>query len=96
MQRLRQVFEKMDRNNDGYLNIGEFREAMDALGDHLDGAMVAKVCMAMDIHGRVDFRQFHDIVDEELMLSTSRESLQLSRTLHKTSDNDFKRWLHSY
>lgn len=95
VQRLRQVFHDMDRNGDGFLNIGEFRAAMDSLGDHLDGATVAKICLALDIHGRMDFEDFHMIVDEEFMRSASKESLQLRHTLHKLSDSDFKHWLGS-
>ena len=93
VQRLRQVFHDMDANGDGYLNIGEFRAAMDTLGDHLDGAMVSKICLALDIHGRVDFDEFHDIVDEEFMRSASKESMQLRNTLHKLSDSEFNSWL---
>jgi hypothetical protein len=47
----------MDRNGDGFLNIAEFREAMDTLGDHLDGPTVAEVCNALDIDGKMDYDQ---------------------------------------
>lgn len=65
MQRLRNLFDAMDRNKNGTLNIAELREAMDELGDHLDGAMVSKICSALDIHGRVTFEEFCVIVDAE-------------------------------
>lgn len=96
MQRLREVFNKMDRNHDGVLNIAEFREAMDALDEHLNGAMVAEVCGALDIHGRVDFDQFRDIVEVECMRSRTQETEELRTLLHDHSADHFKDWLDSW
>jgi Ca2+-binding EF-hand superfamily protein len=96
MQRLREVFQKMDRNQDGVLNIAEFREAMDALGEHLSGAMVAEVCGALDIHGRVDFEQFRDIVEVECMRSRTHEAQELRALLHERSVDHFKDWLDNW
>jgi len=47
------------------VNIAEFRAAMDTLGTHLDGRMVAEICQALDVRDGLTFDQFCDIVDTE-------------------------------
>ena len=85
----------MDKEGDGFLNIAEFRAAMDSLGDHLDGAMVAEICDALGVHGSVSFDQFEDIVAAEAIRARTRQASQLRALLHDDSDDRFRQWLDS-
>eukprot|EP00892_Ulva_mutabilis_P012194 jgi/Ulvmu1/9347/UM050_0099.1 len=95
-ERLRAVFDRMDSDGDGSLNIAEFRAAMDSLDDHLDGAMVAEICDVLGLHGRVCFDQFEDIVAAEAIRARTRQAAQLRRLLHDDSDDHFREWLDSW
>ncbi|KAL4452649.1 hypothetical protein ABPG75_008311 [Micractinium tetrahymenae] len=70
---IRALFAKMDTNGDGRLSIAEFRQGMLMFGDRLDGATVALVMDAMDVHdGFLSEQQFRDIVDAEAIVSHSQ------------------------
>lgn len=86
----------MDKDGDGALNIAEFRAAMDSLDDHLDGPMVAEICDALGLHGRVCFDQFEDIVAAEAIRARTRQASQLRALLHDDSDDHFRQWLDSW
>lgn len=96
LQRLRAVFDQMDRDGDGTLDIAEFRQAMDSLDDHLDGPMVAEICDVLGVHGRVCFDQFEDIVAAEAIRARTRQASQLRTLLHDDSDDHFRQWLDSW
>lgn len=95
-ERLRAVFDQMDKDGDGALNIAEFRAAMDCLDDHLDGPMVVEICDALGLHGRVCFDQFEDIVAAEAIRARTRQASQLRALLHDHSDDHFRDWLNSW
>ena len=90
------MFDQMDHNGDGYLNIAEFREAMDALDDHLDGRTVAEICNALGINGRMEYDQFVDAVEVHTLAAESKESSRLRRVLHNHDDGDFMRWMKAW
>jgi hypothetical protein len=96
VQRLAQTFNQMDKNQDGLLDIAEFRAAMDALGDHLDGPMVAEVCDAMNAHGSITFEQFEDILAAEAVRARTPEAARLRALLHDRSADHFKDWLSTW
>lgn len=94
VQRLHAIFDQMDRNQDGKLDIGELRAAMDALGEHLDGPMVAEIVDAMGIQdGACDFETFREIVDAEALRARTPGASALRALLHDQSAEHFRDWL---
>ncbi|CAD7704164.1 unnamed protein product [Ostreobium quekettii] len=67
--RYRDLFYKMDHNNDGLLDVSEFRESMKTLGDELDGDAVSTILNALDIHYTINLEQFLTIVEAENLRS---------------------------
>lgn len=54
----------MDKDGNGYLDTGEFRDAMDKLGmTNITGTTVSTILTAMDIHGPITMEEFLQIVD---------------------------------
>lgn len=58
------LVQAMDRNGDGRLDAGEFRDAMNKLGmANLTGTTVSTILEAMDIHGPITLEDFLVIVE---------------------------------
>jgi Ca2+-binding EF-hand superfamily protein len=96
MQRLRAIFDQMDLDNNGRLDIAELRAAMDYLDEHLDGPMVAEIVEAMGCQGGVDFEVFREIVDAESVRARTPGAAALRALLHDRSQDHFKQWLNSW
>ncbi|KAK9809564.1 hypothetical protein WJX73_002464 [Symbiochloris irregularis] len=59
------LFEAMDADGNGKLNVAEFRAAMQQLGGNLSGDSVGTIFEAMGIYGFLTLDQFLDIVEVE-------------------------------
>ena len=99
--RLREVFDRVDTTGNGVVDIAEFRAAMDRLGKHLDGYMVAEICQALDVQNGLTFDQFCDIVDtEEVRIALclfSKCHILFSETLNPTNpDSDIRNYLRMF
>jgi hypothetical protein len=91
------MFDQMDLDGNGSLNIGELRAAMDALGEKLDGPMVGEIVDAMGIQGGlVSFEDFREIVDAEAVRARTPGAASLRRLLHDSSADRFKEWLSTW
>ena len=78
-EELAAIFNHVDRNRDGKLNMAEFREAMEELGDPLSAPSVQLIAEAFDIHGSVEMQQFLEIVSAEEIRSHTQDSKVLRR-----------------
>lgn len=65
-QYFEELFNKMDHNNDGKLDVEEFRDAMRTIGDELSGEMVGLIFESLDLHGFVTFEDFLTILEVNL------------------------------
>lgn len=64
--RLEALFQAMDKDGNGFLDTGEFRDAMQKLGmSNITGTTVSTILTAMDIHGPITMEEFLQIVDAE-------------------------------
>lgn len=77
--RVKDLFYAMDKDNNGKLDVGEFREAMRELGDEMSGSSVATILDAMDVHGYISLDQFVAIVEAEAIESHSSDAKMLRR-----------------
>ncbi|DBA69075.1 TPA: hypothetical protein ACH3X2_013235 [Trebouxia sp. C0005] len=77
--RVKDLFYAMDTDNNGKLDVGEFREAMRELGDEMSGSSVATILDAMDVHGYISLDQFVAIVEAEAIESHSSDAKMLRR-----------------
>ncbi|KAK9862583.1 hypothetical protein WJX84_006657 [Apatococcus fuscideae] len=66
-EELHQLFMQLDRDGNGSLDIGEFRDAMKDLGDELSGQDCGHLLEAMDIHGHITEEDFFAIVEAKGM-----------------------------
>lgn len=64
---LHQLFKEIDRDGNGRLDVGEFRDAMKGLGDELSGQDCSHLLEAMDIHGSITEEDFLAIVEAKGM-----------------------------
>ena len=54
----------MDKDGNGFLDTGEFRDAMQKLGmSNITGTTVSTILTAMNIHGPITMEEFLQIVD---------------------------------
>eukprot|EP01026_Neomeris_dumetosa_P071076 TRINITY_DN714_c0_g1_i5.p2 TRINITY_DN714_c0_g1~~TRINITY_DN714_c0_g1_i5.p2 ORF type:complete len:245 (-),score=32.47 TRINITY_DN714_c0_g1_i5:384-1118(-) len=88
VDQLQELFDIVDTNKNGEIDIGQFRDAMDIIGDHLSGQAVATICQAMDVHGFLNFQQFQAIVEAEEIASHSATS----RVLRSICNSDKPAW----
>lgn len=77
--RVKDLFYAMDKDGNGKLDVGEFREAMRELGDEMSGTSVATILDAMDVHGFISLDQFVAIVEAEAIDSHSANARLLRR-----------------
>lgn len=70
----RQLFEKHDKNQDGRIDVEEFRSLMKLLGDEVHGDTISMMFEAMDIHGSLDFEEFLTILE----VNSSKHALSLN------------------
>lgn len=77
--RLRTLFEAMDHDGNGKLDVAEFRDAMRELGDELTGQTVSTIFDSMDVHGWISLDQFIAIVEAEAIESHSADARMLRR-----------------
>lgn len=78
-KRVKDLFHAMDKDGNGKLDVGEFREAMRELGDDMTGSSVATILDAMDVHGYISLDQFVAIVEAEAIESHSSDARMLRR-----------------
>lgn len=87
----------MDRDGNGKLDIGELRAAMSAIGEQLDGPMVAEIVEAMGIQqGGVAFEDFREIVDAEAVRARTPGAAALRTLLSDSNAASFRTWLNSW
>jgi len=85
---LKLIFQAMDTDGDGRVNIMAFTDAMSKMGDTLSPNSLENISVAFDLHGSMDFEQFKEIVSaEELRPHTSdiralRRMIAPDRTEH--------------
>lgn len=84
-EKLAHLFRTMDRDGNGKLDAGEFRDAMRKLGDELSGRSVEIIFEAMDIHGWISLDQFVAIVESEQVRAHTPESKLLRRLAKESS-----------
>lgn len=74
-ERLVALFGAMDKDGNGKLDVQEFRDAMDKLGnEHLPGETVGTIFSAMDLHGAITLEDFLQIVEAEQVNSNTQVS----------------------
>lgn len=58
------TLQAMDKDGNGFLDTGEFRDAMEKLGmNNITGTTVSTILTAMNIHGPITKEEFMQIVD---------------------------------
>eukprot|EP01023_Acetabularia_acetabulum_P002217 TRINITY_DN10856_c0_g1_i1.p1 TRINITY_DN10856_c0_g1~~TRINITY_DN10856_c0_g1_i1.p1 ORF type:complete len:247 (+),score=40.73 TRINITY_DN10856_c0_g1_i1:69-809(+) len=77
---LKDLFDKVDSNKNGEIDVGEFRAAMQMLGERLSGETVATICEAMDVHGYLNFQQFKAIM-EAIEITAHTETSKVLRSV---------------
>eukprot|EP00873_Tetraselmis_striata_P033090 jgi/Tetstr1/453354/TSEL_040345.t1 len=89
---LRAIFELADLNSDGRLNMMEFSDAMDEMGDQLSPGTLEAITVAFDLHGAIDFEQFKEIVSAEELRPHTRENRAMRRLLGKINPEHTPDW----
>lgn len=65
----------MDKDGNGLLDTGEFRDAMQKLGmSNITGTTVSTILTAMNIHGPITMEEFLQIVDVRSSLASTSPS----------------------
>eukprot|EP00210_Caulerpa_lentillifera_P006440 g6152.t1 len=82
------LFDRMDKNHDGRIDVEEFRALMKLIGDELDGGTVSIIFDALDIQGSLDFDQLITVIEAEAIRSRSKTAdwLRLAQRHGHTSD----------
>uniref|UniRef100_A0A061S3X6 EF-hand domain-containing protein n=1 Tax=Tetraselmis sp. GSL018 TaxID=582737 RepID=A0A061S3X6_9CHLO len=73
------VFEHMDRNKDGKLDMVEFADAMEAIGDPLSSPTLSIITESFDLHGSLGYEEFKEIVSAEEVRAHTPASKNLRR-----------------
>lgn len=87
------LFNRLDKNHDGRLDVEEFRTLMKLIGDELSGQMVSIIFEALDLHGSLDFEQLITVIEAESIRSHSQTADWLRSAQRHGHTSDTPRWI---